>query len=183
MDDDFQSAEELAAHYGPEGPVVAASSWLREVLKDNLIAAWTKTDPNLRLVLAQAFLWANRHHPAVLGYDLDEAAESLAGLTFDHDLWPEFETTQLREFHAAFDDFFSGPYGVASRPRPVGTGMEIVKFVQTPSDQPTVVTEPTAVVGHTFLLRATSGGWLMAGQGVDTPPEPGWPPTSGHPTY
>lgn len=182
-DDAFQSEEELAAHYGPDGPVAAALQWLDAIFHDDLRAAWAKTEPNLRLVLAQAFLWANRTHPHTSGYDLDEGAAALAGLSFDHDLWPSFEATQLREFHEAFDAFFSEPYGAASRPRPVGLDFEIVKFVRTESDEPEFVVGPTLVEAQVFLLRATSDGWLVAGQGVDAPPEPGWPPTPGHPTF
>jgi len=32
-------------------------------------------------------------------------------------------------------------------------------------------------------MRSTPDGWLVAGQGVESPPEPGWPPTPGHATY
>ena len=181
-DDDFQTIDEIASHVGPEGSVAAAREWLERISVDDLHGVWTRTDPNLRLVFAQAFLWANRTHPSVVGLDLDETAEALASLRFDHDLWPSFGATQLGEFHSVFDDFFSGGYGVASRPRPVGVDLEIVKFVKSDSDEMTWVTEPTLVEAHIFLLRWTRDGWMVAGQGVDSPPEPGWPPTPGHPT-
>jgi hypothetical protein len=184
VDDDFQTEEELAAHFGPEGPVLPVAEWLRCLLeRDDLEAAWPLTTHNFRLVMAQAFLWANRAHPGVAGHDLDDAASELAGLSFDHDLWSSFEHTQLVEFHGAFDQFFSAHYGVASRPRPVAIGYEIVKFVKTEDDQPLVVTEPTFVEAHVFLMQSTGEGWLVAGQGVDTPPEPGWPPTPGHASF
>jgi hypothetical protein len=84
---DEQSLPELASHYGPRGPVAAANEWISLVLSGNLRAAWPKTDATLRLVLAQAWLWANRERPDVEPFDLDDGAQSLAGLTFDHDLW------------------------------------------------------------------------------------------------
>jgi hypothetical protein len=180
MDADFQSEEEIAAHYGPEGPVMAAAEWLRCVLERNDLAeAWPLTDPNLRLVLTQEFLWANREHEALAGYDLTDTATSLASCDFEHELWPAFQESQVREFHEAWDEFFSGYYAVASRPRPVGVDYELVKYVETESDEPMWVTEPTLVVAQVYLMRATEGGWLMAGFGVDTPPTPGWPPTPG----
>jgi len=183
VDEDFQNEEELASHYGPDGPVVAALAWLHFVLGDDLKAAWAKTDPNFRLVLAQAFLWANRAHPVVIGHDLEKTAQALASLAFNHDLWLSFEETQLADFHKAFDDFFAGNFGAGSRPRPVGLDLEIVKFVRTESDAPMLFTEPTMVRAHVLLLHATSNEWLVAGRGVDTPPVPGWPPTPGHPSY
>lgn len=180
MDSDFQSEEELNAHYGPDGPVMAAAEWLRCILERNDLAeAWPRTDPNLRLVLAQSFLWANRGHEAVVGYDLDEAAASLASCGFDHELWPAFEATQVRESHDNWDGFFAGHYGVASRPRPVGVDYEIVKYVETESDEPALVMEPTQVIALVFLLRSSPDGWLMAGLREETPPVPGWPPTRG----
>src|SRR5438552_969394 len=143
MDEDFQTEAELAAHYGPDGPVAGALAWLEAIFNDDLLAAWRVTDPNLRLVLAQAFLWANREHPHTAGYDLGETARTLASLDADHDLWPSFVQTQLREFHEAFDEFFSVPYGAGSRPRPVGIDYEIVKFVHTERDEPAIISEPT----------------------------------------
>jgi hypothetical protein len=145
--------------------------------------AWPKTDPNLRLCLAQAFLWANRHHVTVSAYEPEETATALAGVTFDHDLWEAFAETQLQELYDAWAEFFSGHYGVASRPRPVGIDYELVKFVQLEGDAPVVITEPTFVQAQVFLMHQVDGAWLVAGFGVDTPPEPGWPSTPGHPTF
>ncbi len=75
LPDDFsQGPEELQAHYGPDGPVAAAVAWLEIVISSDLMDVWPRTDPQLRLVLAQAWLWANRDHPDVAPYDRDEAA-------------------------------------------------------------------------------------------------------------
>lgn len=56
-----------------------------------------------------------------------------------------------------------------------------MKFIATESDEIAVYTEPMLVFGFVFLMRSAPEGWLLAGVGVDTPPEPGWPPKPGHP--
>ncbi len=51
----------------------------------DLIAAWPLTDPVLRLVLAQDWVWTNRHHPAI-GEDRswEELARGLAAVPPEH---------------------------------------------------------------------------------------------------
>src|SRR4051812_28934856 len=102
----------MAAHYGPAGPVKAAGTFTRLILEDgDLRGAWPLMDPVLRLVAAQAWLWANRTHPSVAPYDRDEAAAALADLSFDHALWPAFEDTQLAEFRRDWAGFNHTDWG------------------------------------------------------------------------
>jgi hypothetical protein len=170
-----QRDQELAAHFGPDGPVAAAGTWLALVLAGNLREAWPKTDPNLRVVLAQAWLWANREHPEVTPYERDDAAASLAGLTFDHDLWLPFEETQLGEIRGWAGDFNLKDWGAASHPRLVPPDRELVMFIRTGGEVLTFE-EPTFVEGAlTMLMRHAPSGWLVAGFS-DEAPEPGWPP-------
>lgn len=172
---DEQSIEEMGAHFGPEGPVSAANDWMELALSGSLRQAWPRTDEALRLVLAQAWLWANQDHPAVSPYDLEEAARSLAGLSFDHELWDAFAETQTTEFHDTWPDFNHEDWGAASRPRPVPPDCEIVLYMRT-GGQPLRIERETLVEGAiTILMRATSDGWLVRGFS-DQPPQPGWPP-------
>jgi hypothetical protein len=172
-----QGEEELAAHYGPEGPVRAASQWLDLVLSGRLPDAWQNTDPELRLVLAQAWLWANRERLNVKAYDREEAASALAGLTFEHDLWPAYEETQVQEAREKWGESTTriGALRVArvssrqtvswcfSRLR----GGEILTL-----DGPTLLDNVIPV-----LMRSMPEGWLVAGFS-DQRPQPGWPPSA-----
>jgi hypothetical protein len=152
VDDEPQSQDELAAHFGEAGPVAAAERWIRLIQRGDLKGAWPHTDPSFRLVLVQLWLWANRDHPRIAFHDRDEAATALAGVTFEHDLWPEFESTQLEEFEAAWDDFNLEEWGAASRPRPVPPDCELVLFVDT-GGKVMMVDRPTLVRAHGFLMR------------------------------
>jgi hypothetical protein len=174
---DEQTPGEMAAHYSPGGPVTAANDWISLVLSGDLRSAWFRTDERLRLVLVQAWLWANREHPSVAPFDLEEAAASLSGLTFSHDLWSDFEQTQLDEFRQAWPDFNHEDWGAASRPRPVPPDCEIVLYVRT-SGEALLFTEETLIDEPIVLLmRTTTDGWLVRGFS-DEPPQPGWPPTA-----
>jgi hypothetical protein len=182
MEDLPQSQEELDAHFGPSGPVTAAADWLYLVTSGDLRQAWPRTDPTLRLVLAQAWLWANRSHVLVRPYDIEEAAPRLAGLTFDHELWPHFEETQVGEFAENFGDYDRSRWGAGSRPRPIPPDYEIVKFFDT-DGQVLHFDEPTFIEGGIKLLvRSTPEGWVVAGFGEE-PPVPGWPPEPGFVGY
>jgi hypothetical protein len=174
---DEQTPGEMAAHYSPGGPVSAANDWISLVLSGDLRSAWSRTDETLRLVLVQAWLWANRVHPSVKPFDLEAAAASLSGLTFSHVLWSDFEQTQVDEFRQAWPNFNHEDWGATSRPRPVPPDCEIVLYVRTDGEvlhieQETLVENPVVV-----LVRSTSDGWLVRGFS-DVPPQPGWPPSA-----
>jgi hypothetical protein len=175
-----QSPEELAIHYGPGGPVAAVYEWVELIHAGDLRAAWPKTDPTLRLVLAQAWLWANRGHATVIPYDREEAAESLAGTRFDHDLWPAFEETQIGEFAEQWPDFPSDEWGAASRPRPVPPDSEVVMFMRT-GGEVIQITEPTLMETFPFLMRLADGEWLVESFSSERP-KPGWPPEAPRPS-
>jgi hypothetical protein len=167
----------MLAHYGPGGPVEAIHRWSDLVLVDgNLRAAWPLMDERLRLVTVQAWLWANRAHPAVTPFDRDEVADSLAGLAFDHELWPTFEQTQLDEFRDEWRDFNHSDWGAASRPRPIAPDLELVLFIRT-GGEALMVETPTEMPALPFLMRSTPTGWLIAAFS-DQLPEPGWPPSA-----
>ncbi len=62
-------------------------------------------DAVFRLVLVQAWLWANRSNPDISHLDLDEAAASLSDLSFSHGLWEDFEATWADEVQTEWPDF------------------------------------------------------------------------------
>ena len=173
--DDWQSPEEIEAHLGPGGPVAAASHWMTlAAITGDVRAAWPLTDPTFRLVLGQAWIWANREHPIVVGHDFDVAAASIASLDFDHALWDQFAATQAREFTWKHQGFSLETWGVLSRPRLVPPDCELVLYAETGGEVITL-TERTDVIAVQLLMRTTDEGWLTAGFSEHRL-QPGWPP-------
>ena len=60
------------------GPVKAAQAWIEAVQLGRYDAAWAMTDPRLRLVRAQAWIWNNRKDADIAALDRDELARALA---------------------------------------------------------------------------------------------------------
>jgi hypothetical protein len=152
--DEHQTSEELQSHYGPGGPVAAAHAFTTAVFeRRDLREAWRLVDPDFRLVLAQAWLWANRTHPIVLPHDREEAAEALAEAQPSHELWDAFEATQLDELDENYPDFDHTTWGAARRPRPVAPDMEIVLSLDTGGEVITVETPTLVERGLMLLMR------------------------------
>jgi hypothetical protein len=179
-DEEHQSQEELDAHYGPDGPVYAATRWIELVQNGELERAWPLTDARLRLVLVQAWLWANRSHPFVKDLDLDETARALAERAPIHPLWYRFLESQEDEFEEKWSDFDLDYWGAGSRPRIVAPELELLIYVKT-EGEPIVFEEATLVDNaRQFLMRSTPEGWLVASL-ENVLPKPGWPPTTERP--
>lgn len=180
MDEDErleQTAEELAAVYGPGSPADAATEFVFAVLEDRFAEAWRYMAPGYRLCRAQAWLWNNRLHPDFAGADLDAQAATLAEEHSPHRFWDEFAASEARGFADALADFLPRGYGAASRPRPLGPDLELVIYAPTDGapfvrlDAPTLLEDPYLAV----MLR-TPEGWRLAQWGSDRLPLPGWPP-------
>jgi hypothetical protein len=180
VDDEPQSQEELDAHYGPSGPVEAARRWLVRVLEDHdLAGAWPSTDAKLRLMMTQAWTWANRSGLRLAPEDARRLGEELAGERGpDHLLWSSFADTQIREFQETWGDFDPDTWSVASRPRPTIFDHELVLFTDTAGAVMTFE-EPTLIFAIGVVLRRTDSGWLVADFNPDpdaAPRSPQWPP-------
>jgi hypothetical protein len=173
---DQQTPEELAAHYGHGGPVEMANAYMYGILElGDYAAVWPLCDDNLRLVAAQSWLWANREHPVVARYDRDAAAAGLANDGPAHPLWEAFAVTTLDEHREAWAGVNLTTIGAASRPRPIGTDLELLIFLDT-GGEAIVVQEPTLIDNAIlFIMRSTPTGWRVAAIG-DRLYEPGWPP-------
>lgn len=170
---DRQSPAELEAHYGPGGPVAAVLEWIQAVFDEgDMRASWPLTDPGYRLCLAQAWVWANRGQEALSTYDLELLAEEFAEVACRHPLWGAFAETTLEEHTVLEFDLES--WGFASRPRPVVPDYELVFLIRTDGET-VLITEPTDVRAHPFLVHHTPGGWRFAGYSGIVP-EPSWPP-------
>jgi hypothetical protein len=180
------NARRARGSFRPIGAVEAARQWLISVLDvEDLAGVWSATDPNLRLVMAQAWTWANRRHPWLVGQDAEQVGKDLASEEgTGHPLWRAFEETQISEFRESWPPGFSADkWGVASRPRPTVVDHELVLFIdpREAPDEGQAWTEATLVHAIGVLLRRTNQGWLVAGFDTDAdagPPMATWPPSA-----
>jgi tetratricopeptide (TPR) repeat protein len=169
--------EAMNAHFAPDGPVAAAQNCLALVQRGRMKQLWEELESNLRLVLAQAWIFANRDHPRLAGLDRDELATELAKPRPRHRLTRDFFATQLDEFRHAYRAYDEETWGAAERPRRFGLDYELVILMETGGDgidwQPDM-SRPS----FPFLLRRVLGRWRIANFKPEFP-TPGWPPTSG----
>lgn len=151
----------------PGTPQAAAVAWVDAVLtRGDLAAAWPATDPVLRLVLAQDWVWTNRHGPAIgHGRDWDEIAEGLAAVPPADDLWPSFAADLVGTWQRAWKGFDPHGWYVPATPEVVDLDVELVSFV-----------ERASALTRRFAMRHTEAGWLVASVDGDLHYEPGWPP-------
>ena len=148
-------------------PQAAAVAWVGAVLdRGDLTGAWAATDPVLRLVLAQDWVWNHRHDPAI-GHDndWDAIARGLAADPPDHPLWARFEHELLSTWQRTWKGFGGSGWEVVEKPEILDLDLELVTFV-----------DKDASIARRFAMRHTPGGWLVAGFNGDRLFEPGWPP-------
>lgn len=168
--------EAMNAHFGPGGPVATAQQWLGLVHRGRMQKVWEGIDANLRLVLAQAWIYANRDHPRLAGIDRDRLASELARSRPRHRLLRDFFATQLAEARDAYQAYNDETWGAAEKPRRFGLDYELVIFMETGGDP--LVWEPNMrVPAFAILLRRVLGRWYIANFSAEIP-VPGWPPTS-----
>ena len=192
-DDSVQTPEEMAAHYGPDGPVAAALDWMNAVLTDRDYAnAWAHMTDELRLARSQAWLWNNRAFFKRAAETLDEQATMLAAVPSTHPHWGKFAEIELRLFLTAWPPEDYAHIGVASRPRPLAPGLELVLFLRmeaaealgnatTVSDGVVQIAggedEGTAVEAFAQIVVEHDGTrWRVASHNGPGLPTPGWPP-------
>ena len=171
-----QDPEELRRHV--EGPVALVNDFVAALLNDDgdYEQAWQLADANWRLCRAQAWLWNNRHHPDLAGFNLDQAAAGLAESRSTHELWDAFAQAELAQFRGVYGNPDLRTWGAASRPRRVDDG-EIVLLLDL-SEHPNgaIVYADTPVIGVSFLVREINGEWKIANVAGDHLPQAGWPP-------
>lgn len=164
-DDEWQTEEELEAHYGANGPVVIARQFIESALHDeDLDTIWPITDQSLRRALVGAWADANDAHPLLEGFDREELVEALSVDEPDHELWEGFADTQLCECRGVWAHVELDKWGFASRPRPIDIDVELVLLIKG-DGSPTVYFDdgPTLVETVPFVMRHTESGWRVAG--------------------
>jgi len=136
---------------------------------------WSMMDDNLRLCLAQAWLWNNREQPNIAGR-LDELAERFVRGPWPGDeMWEAFGRIDLNDMVRVWGDGYARDLGAASHPRPIGVDLEIVLLV--PTDGEALVFHEATLVADAlqFVVRLVDGVWRLAGV-AGVVPVPGWPP-------
>lgn len=171
-DEDMQTPAELAAHYGPGSPTEAAFRWAKAIEDGDLGAAWPYTDENLRLVIAQNWVWRHRAGEELAACDIEDVVRRLASDPLADPLWSHFAADQLHELRS--DGFDLGTWGAASRPRPIAVDYEVVIFVESGADV-VQFEEPARLPAFRMLMHATPQGWKVAGFG-ERPAVASWPP-------
>jgi hypothetical protein len=170
-----QTWEEVEAHLADDGPVDAAYRWLASFLAgEDFYATWAAVDPDLRLVLARAWVVANQAHPDVSRYDLEAATLALASERPSHDLLVPFGMTQLAELRSAWPWIDLENVAAESEPHPVAPGYEAITLIpMLPGQQAQRVTEPAEIdQALRLLMHHVDGRWLVAGLHADEPPLP-----------
>ncbi len=161
-----------------ESPQAAAVRWVEAVMgRGDLAEAWPGTDPVLRLVLAQEWVWSRRHDPAI-GHeaDWDEIANGLARGPGGHALWDRFAGDLISMWRQSWSGFDPATWDVRAEPEVLDLDLEMVTF----AERGPVSEHPAgAAFARRFAMRHTGKGWLVAGINGDQLFRPGWPPRIG----
>jgi hypothetical protein len=157
-------------------------AWVAAVMdRGDLAGAWPLTDPTLRLVLAQDWVWNHRHElapPERQGMDLDwdTIAAGLAASPPEHELWERFASETVGRWHQIWKGFSSRTWRVSDQPEVLGLDLEVVTFVE--GEEGSTESSHHAFTRR-FAMAHTDGRWLVAGINGDQLFRPGWPPRLG----
>ncbi|MGW6138962.1 TIR domain-containing protein [Streptomyces sp. NPDC055140] len=170
------AVDAMNSHFREGGPVDTANKFVRTVKKKKKFnRSWELLTPKFRLVLAQAWIWANRDHENLAPYDRDDLAKSLSSLKSNHPLAKDFAATQLGEFWTSFSSI-DETWGAASNPRPIGIDYELVVLSPTGGDIMIFDEHSGPVQTAPFLMRQMMGEWRVENF-WPAYSIPGWPPT------
>lgn len=162
-----------------ETPQETATRWVKAVMDDgDLAAAWPITDPTLRLVLAQDWVWMHRHHPTI-GHDAswDEVARGLASCPPAHSLWDAFAEELVSRWRKIWTGFSVRTWSAWDECEVVGLDLEMVTFLERDGTSPVRFEPGRSALARRFALRHTAEGWRMASVSGDQMFVPGWPPS------
>ncbi|MFF4088737.1 SEFIR domain-containing protein [Streptomyces nigra] len=162
-------------HFRDGGPVDTANKFTRAIKKGKFNRAWGLLTPKLRLVLAQAWVWANKDHESLAPFDRDDLAKNLSTMKPNHPLARAFSATQLGEFQKSFSAI-DETWGAASNPRPIGIDYELVVLSPTGGDIVIFDEQTGPLQTAPFLMKQLMGQWRVENF-WPAYPIPGWPPS------
>jgi hypothetical protein len=165
-----------------DGPAAVANQWVDAVWRyGQLRLVWPLTDPQLRLALAQDWVWSNRSRREISKWDRELLASVLSSENpTTTQLWDSFSLAVLNLIRKQWRGFDPDTWGNSSKGRRVG-GFELVLFVDTHGEA-VLVDRATPVRAISVFLRSVvhemgETAWRVASLGPSVP-VPGWPPTS-----
>ena len=177
----------MAPEIEPGTPQAAARAWVEAVMdRGDLARAWELTDPTLRLVLAQDWVWSHRHELVRAeggsgGHFDDDAwdgiARGLASAPSEHALWDRFSADTIAMWQQIWKGFSTRTWRISDQPEVLGLDLEMVTFVETGDGG-----EPDSrqyALARRFAMVHTDSQWLVASINGDRLFRPGWPPTLG----
>ncbi|OEJ21771.1 hypothetical protein AR457_40760 [Streptomyces agglomeratus] len=160
-----------------------ALEWIQAVGRDDAESVWPRMTPDFRLAMAQAWLSRNPaalDDPQASGLDRDSLARALAASSPELPLFPHLSRVSLREIRNSYGNLRSDQLGMASRPRPVGPDLELMRLLYLPDldvdSGGNYSLAPGAFArAANVILRRGGQAWAVAGVG-DHFLRPGWPP-------
>lgn len=146
--------------------------------RGDLAMAWPLTDPTLRLVLAQDWVWTHRHHPRI-GHDRswDELARGLAAVPPGPELWDALAEELIGRWQKTWKGLSARNWAAWDQPEVVGLDLEMVTLLERDGDAPVRFEPGRSAFARRFAMRHTDHGWLVAGVNGDQLFVPGWPPS------
>ncbi|MGC5399322.1 hypothetical protein ACPXCP_26740 [Streptomyces sp. DT20] len=160
-----------------DGQVGVALRFFRHMIAGELDEALQLTDPNWILCRIQSWLWNVRD---TLGYDtrqLQTIADAMLISRSDHELWPDFESSEVQAFQESWGGIDADQLGGASRRRRVARDYDLVVLAPVGESGGYFVNSPTPVSGGmTFLMHHIEENWFLANHLGTSPPQPGFPP-------
>src|SRR5436305_5099657 len=135
----MQTAGDVGAVTGQDK---AAQSWIEAVQLGRYDTAWAMTEPRLRLVRAQAWIWNNRKDADIAACNRDELARALAEERPDHPLWGDFAATELHQITGVYAQFRPENWGASSSPSAAGPDYALVLSAHMSGAPPTITARP-----------------------------------------
>lgn len=168
-----EEAAERAARFAEGGPVDSVFEFIKAIQAGSFEGdVWPRISQELRRVLAEAWLWANRE---VFGLDSAAYPEDLVAMVLSgpsaHAAWQAFATTQAGELRT-WAEFDVTQYGASNVPRPVGSDCDLVLLINT-RGQAVVYGQPALVRAIHVLMRKEGEDWRVAGFAAEVP-DSGW---------
>ena len=162
----------------PRSPQATALRWVEAIMDDgDLAAAWPLTDPVLRLVLAQDWVWMHRHQPMIgHGVDWDVMARGLAACPPGHPLWDRFAAELIERWQHIWMGFSARTWAPWDQPEVLDLDVEVVTFLES-HGEPVRFEPGRSAFARRFALRHSPEGWLVASVNGDQMFVPGWPPS------
>lgn len=161
--------------------------------RQDLEAAWPLTDPTLRLVLAQDWVWNHRHelagrdavfadHPAgAADNDWEGIARGLAECPSTHPLWDRLAADVIAQWQRVWRGFSARTWGISGQPEVLALDLEMVTFVEA-GTKPAAIHPGHYAFARRFAMAHADGRWTVASINGDQLFRPGWPPTLGRPS-